>query len=158
MENFRFLLDDNIVADLEGAEGSSQKLEAMKFLAHAASPMRTGVFDELLALVRTEILSIDSRGIPTLTKDWWSKADLLLLDEMHERFGVSVDPNGKCGVAEKIRKRLDRKWARMNEGWAFASDHRDIIYDFEEFDQWRVAWEEKQRSRSEGAAGVHKFS
>jgi len=159
LENFRFLFDDETLAALEVADDNSpEKLNAMKALAHASSPKRSGVSDELLALIRTEIFSLDNRGIPTLTKDWWSKVDLLLLDEMYERFGIQADAAGKHGVAEKIRKRMERKWARTQLGFAFASDPKDIIYDYEEFDKWRMAFEEKQQSRSEGAAGVHRFN
>jgi len=158
LENYRFFFTSQTIESLESADSSLQKLEAMKCLAHAASPKQTGVFDELLALMRTEILSIDSRGIPTLTNDWWSKVNVLLLDETRERFGVSADPSGKFGVAEKIRSKLDLEWTKTARGFAFASDPKDTIYDDEEFATWRMAYEAKQQSRSEGAAGVHRFN
>jgi len=128
----------------------------VKLLAYAIS--QTGICDELLALVRTEVVSIDNRGIPKLTKDWWSKVDLLLLDEMHEHFGVQADSTGKFGIAQMVRKKLDRKWVKGHYGWSFENDPHDIIYEYEEFDEWRRAYEEKQQSRSDGVAGVHRFS
>lgn len=158
LENYRFYFTSQTIESLETADDSPQKLEAMKCLAHAASPKQTGVLDELLALVRTEILSVDDRGIPTLTKDWWSKVDFLLLSESDESFGMPVDPSGKFGVAEKIRSKLDLEWTKTARGFAFASDPNDTIYDEGEFATWRMAYEEKQQSRSEGAAGVHRFN
>ena len=130
----------------------------MQCLAYTASPLRTGILDELLALVRSETVSIDSRGIPALTKDWWSKVDFLLLDDMHERFGVRVDPTGRYGVAEKIRTKLDHEWTSTPQGFAYASEPEDTVYDFAEFYQWRTVFEEKQQSQSEGATGVHRFN
>ena len=143
---------------MEKDDASVQKLEAMKLLAFAASPLRTGILDEVLAFVRTEIMSIDDRGIPVLTEDWWSKVDFLLLDDMQRRFGVSADPNGKYGVAEKIRKILDQEWTTTPKGFAFGSDPDDVVYDFQEFDQWRIVFEQKQQAQSEGAMGVHRFN
>ena len=158
MENCQFLLSKQVIEDLEKENGSPQKLEAMQCLAYAASPLRTGILDELLALVRSETVSIDSRGIPALTKDWWSKVDFLLLDDMLERFGVRVDPTGRYGVAEKIRTKLDHKWTSTPQGFAYASESEDTVYDFAEFYQWRTVFEEKQQSQSEGATGVHRFN
>lgn len=158
MENFRFLFDDQIIADLEESDMSFQKLQAMNFLTFAASPNQTGVVDELIALVRSEILVLDNRGIPSLAKAWSTKVDLLLLDEMCERTGVRADPKGKFAVAEKIRKKLDRKWTRTPEGWAIKDDPQNIIFGHVEFDEWRLAFEDKQQTMLECNAGVNRFS
>lgn len=157
LENIWFVLDDNVAAHLEHSDQSPFKLEALKILAHVLSPSRTGLFDELLALVRTNVLAVDDQGIPALAKDWWSRVDLLLLEEMSESWGLNDDTNVKYGVAENIRKTLHRKWARSYKGWALANDKEDIIFDFEEFDEWRVAFEDKQRARSDGVDGVGRF-
>jgi hypothetical protein len=158
LENIRFIVDDSIATNLELPDQSPLKFEAIKILAHVLSPSRTGVYDELLALSRTGVLAVDDRGIPGLTKDWWSRVDLLLLDEMHESWGLQADTLGKYGVAEKVRRTLNRKWVRTDCGWALAKEDDDIVFDFEEFDEWRVAYEDKQRARSDGADGVGRFS
>lgn len=157
MENVRFIVDDTVVANLEKDDQSPFKLEALKRLAHVLSPLQTGVYDELFALIRTGVLSVDERGIPALAKDWWSGVDLLLLDDMYESWGVQADVSGWYGVAEKVRRTLNRKWVRTDCGWAFAQDQEDIVFDFEEFDEWRMAFEDKQRAQSDGLEGVGRF-
>jgi hypothetical protein len=157
LENIRFIVDDTVVVNLDEPDQSLLKLNALKILAHVLSPNQTGVYDELLALVRTGVLLVDKRGIPALAKDWWSSVEILLLDDMYESWGLQADPNGRYGVAEKVRKTLHRKWVRTHYGWAFAQDEEDIVFDFEEFDEWRMAFEDKRRAQSDGVDGVGRF-
>jgi hypothetical protein len=144
------------VAQLEAPALSAAKIQAMKLLAHVLSPNRTGVYDELLAFIRTGVFKIDDHGIPSPVKDWWLKVDMLLLEDMHEKWGVKADPEGKYGVAKKLRKLLHRKWNRSDYGWALADDD-ELIFEFEEFDEWRVAFEDKQQTRSDGVDGIGRF-
>jgi hypothetical protein len=130
-------------------------VEAMKVVAFALSPDRCGIYDELLALIRTNVLTLDDhRGIPMLAKNWWSNVDVLLLDDMWHSWGTRIDVKGNYGITANIRKLLHRKWIRSDSvGWSLVSQPDDIIFEFEEFDDWRVAFE----SRLDGVDGIGRF-
>jgi len=157
LENLRFVVDESVLAVLEAPDQPPQKLEAIKMLAHVLSPTKTGICDELLALIHTRVVSVDDRGIPSLTKDWWTRVDFLLLEDMHQKWSKVADPLGRYGVANTLRKCLKKKWVRTYRGWAFAQDEEDVVFDFEEFEDWRVAFEDKQQARDENIDGVGRF-
>lgn len=92
-----------------------------------------------------------------LTSDWYEHVDVLVLDDMNEHWGISVDPAGKFGVHETIRQTLKDKWTKKQHGWALRSDPRDIIYEFSEFDEWRDAFEDRQETKQEHTHGVGLF-
>jgi hypothetical protein len=157
LENLRFLITNEVTKNLEGPEVNALYVEGMKKLAYVLSPNRCGVYDELLSLIRTKVMHVDDRGIPVLTQDWWSHLDILILDDMWSKWGIRSDPKGTYGIADKIRKGLNRKWLRSDWGWALTPNKDDIIFEFEEFDEWRVAFEGKQQTRSEGVDGIGRF-
>lgn len=136
---------------------SKEKLAALSALATALVPDKTGVLDELMALVGMDVLRVDERGVPVLTNDWWANVDLLLLEDMNNNWALKVDPQGKFGVDDSIRKPLGAKWRRLYHGWAFADNLKEIIFDFEEFDEWREAFEEKQQEQIDDSEGIGRF-
>jgi len=129
----------------------------MTTLAHVLSPAVTGVADELRALIKTGVLHVDDRGILRLTKHWWTNVDLLLLEDMHNHWGLRADPNGKCGVEDKVRKLLMEKWCRNSSGWVMKEDPGDVVFDLEEFDSWREVFEEKQEEDFNDFEGIGRF-
>lgn len=157
LENLRFLVIDSVVSRLEHGPDKDfpQYTEDMKILGFVLT--HCGIYDELLALIRTNVVKVDSRGVPTLTPYWWSHVDILLLDEWWSNWGVQADPKGNYGVAVKVRKGLRRNWFRSDLGWALMSQKDDIIFEFEEFDEWRVAFEGKQQTVSDGIDGIGRF-
>ena len=52
---------------------------------------------------------------------------------------------------------LHRKWKRDDVGWAMHPHLDDIVFELDEFDEWRVAYEAKQQSTSEGIHGIGRF-
>jgi hypothetical protein len=157
LEDLRFAIDESVLEKLEENGQSVEKTAAAKLLAATVSPSVSGVYDELLALIRSDVLIVDSRGVPLLAKDWWTRVDILMLDEMAQRFGMRADPKGQHGICENVRKKLGRTWVRTERGWAFASDVDDVIFDFDEFDEWHQAYQEKQKNRSDGVDGIGRF-
>lgn len=154
LENIRFVLDKSVVSKLEM---DNRDAHSLKILAHVLAPSRSGICDELLALVNMDILRIDARNVPVLTDEWWTRADLLLLEEMHYNWGPTVDPDGKFGVHDTIRNLLHSKWRRMYHGWAMVDTPRDIVHEFEEYDSWREAFEDKQQAETNNAEGIGRF-
>jgi hypothetical protein len=160
LEDVRFVITDPLVSELQRYEetpSQQQHAQSLNILAHVLSPTRTGVMDELDALITTNVVVVDDRGIPKLSRDWWTRIDILVLDDMEAKWGIDIDTKGKCGVFEPIRKTLYRKWTSCDTGWALNTDIEDIVYEFQEFDEWRMAFTDKQRSRLDQADGIGKF-
>jgi hypothetical protein len=144
--------------EIDGGKKDCHCLDsAVKVLAHVISSGRTGICDELLALLRAGAIHIDDGGVFVPAKDWWSKVDFLLLEDMDENWSNAADVDGKYGISSYMRKILSKKWCRTEYGWALTSESDDIVFDFAEFDEWRAAFEEKQSARLDGAVGVGKF-
>ena len=129
----------------------------MMLLAHFLATGRSGIYDELIALIRMQAIVVQSNGIPNLAKDWWSFVDILLLDDMWTNWGLQQDENNNHGIHSRVRKSLQRKWTRNDGGWALHSYLNDIIFEFDEFDEWRVAYEAKQQTTSDGIHGIGRF-
>jgi hypothetical protein len=159
LENLRFIVTDTMITNLGQVKDSTDAMFVyhMKTLAHILSPNRCGIYDELIALIQMKVILVEPNGIPKLTKDWWSAVDVLLLDDMWNRWGVQTDVNSNYGVHSKIRKTLSRKWFRSEDGWALQPNRNDIIFEFDEFDEWRVAYEAKQQTASDGLEGIGRF-
>ena len=159
LENLRFIVTDEVLTKLEEPASADDPIyiNNVMMLAHFLSPNKSGIYDELMALIRTKVIEVQSNGIPTLAKDWWSSVDILLLDDMWNRWDVRVDEKNNHGVYSKVRKMLHRKWKRDDVGWAMHPHLDDIVFELDEFDEWRVAYEAKQQSTSEGIHGIGRF-
>jgi hypothetical protein len=156
LENVRFLLSDEEISGFAQSLNSNSYLNAVTALAHILSPQQTGICDELLSLLYKDILMIDeSRGILSLTDDWCSKVDVTLLEDMQLNWGRSVDPGGKFGIVEEVRKLADC-WDRTTEGWLLKEED-EIVFLFDELREWRKAFEHKHQVLSEGKDGIGRF-
>jgi hypothetical protein len=162
LEKLRFLVTDPVIARLEQGPGKNETslqnqlyTEDIKLLGFVLT--RCGIFDELLALIRTNAVKVDPRGVPMLSAYWWSHVDILLLDDMWRNWGTQADPKGNYGVSDMVRKGLRRNWFRNDFGWAMTSQKYDTIFEFEEFDEWRIAFEGKQQTLSDGIDGIGRF-
>jgi hypothetical protein len=154
-ENIHFVVEDGIISKVEDPIPSLEHVDALQLLLHVLSPTRSGVCDELLALIQLGVLAVDERGLPALCRDWWSNVDVLLLDDMAESWGVAADPSGKYGITDAVRMPLDEQWTKAEDGWALGEE--DIVYEDSEFDAWRAAFEDKQQAQSDNIEGVGRF-
>lgn len=158
LENIRFLIHSGVTSSIENKSASpADKSAALQALALVISPERSGVSDEILALIQIGVLRVSERGLLMITKNWWQNVDLLLLEDMRNQWGLKADPNNKCGMNEKLRATLAKKWRRGSYGWALAKDPRDIIYDTYEFDTWRQFFEDKQQEQAHLEEGIGEF-
>jgi hypothetical protein len=156
LENIRFLLDGEELSGFEQTEDSDSYLAALTALAHVLSPEQTGICDELLALCHKEILVVDeSRGTFSLQEDWYTKVDVTLLEDMQLNWGQSVDPTGKFGIVDEVRK-LSDYWDRTVEGWLLKEEN-EMVFLFDELREWRKAFEHKHEVLLEGKDGVGRF-
>lgn len=157
-ENIRFEIDDKLLSHLKFSEtpGTVEQKEAAKVLLCLADSSRTGLIDELLALHSSSILRIEN-GVPRLSSTWYANVDVLLLEEMGACWNAEADPLGRYGIHDTIRKTLSNEWVRRENGWAFSFDPVDLVYDVEEFEMWRNAFETKHEEKADDLHGVGRF-
>jgi hypothetical protein len=156
LENIRFLLDDTTIAGLSQIEDETSYYDAVKALAVSLSPNQSGVCDELLALLHTGVLTVDKiRGIPVLSSKWYSFVDVLLLNDMQINWNRTSDPVGKYGIIDEITN-LSQFWQLAENGWILKNEN-ELVYDFNDMEEWRAAFEAKHCAKIEGIDGIGKF-
>jgi hypothetical protein len=153
-ENIRFLLNDAFMSQLRAEPGNDKSIQVA--LAYLVSVERTGVLDELLALQRTGILNVKG-GVPRPSKDWYIRVGPDLLNEMEETWKPEADKGGKYCVFHKLRSKLDETWVVSDQGWALREDPDEVIYDFDEWAEWRLTFEEKREAHEEDVNGIGRF-
>ena len=125
--------------------------------AHMLSPSSSGLYDELMALVKMEVLEIHSSGIPILTFDWRSKVDLILLDDMDNYWSSDADPDGRFCINYEMRDTLEDFWIKSDYGWSTADDPNDLVFDFDVIEEWRQAFGGTLEERANCTEGVGRF-
>ena len=133
-----------------------QKTDELACIAHFLSPARTGIFDELMALVKTEVLKIE-HGVAVLTDDWVTKVDYFLLEDMDRSWSLEKDPDGKYCVNNELRSHLEGHWTKSEHGWALIDQQDELIYDFEELEEWRRTFEGKVEAKENISEGIGRF-
>ena len=172
LENMLFGLDEDFLSNLKGfafdttaknldsdsARATMKRaVEAAIVVTHLVSPERSGVLDELLSLLRSGIIVKSKHGGAILKKDWSSKVDPLLLDDMLVRWSLDADPEGKYGVNNKIRYNLASYWMRLDGAWALSEDMSEVVFTDEEFVEWRQSFEDQAQMKSNEEEGIGKF-
>jgi hypothetical protein len=163
-ENIRFALTDEVVARLSAAgkqNGNAPvSLEASSdilLMSHLLSPKRTGVYDEIMALTKMGVLGWTRDGRVVLAKDWVSHVDPLLLDDMEQHWRKRIDPVNKHCLNKSMRDELENSWNRVDGGWALSADSEDIIFRDDEWDEWRLHFQDSFVSQINEADGIEKF-
>ncbi|GKY99791.1 hypothetical protein MPSEU_000932900 [Mayamaea pseudoterrestris] len=156
LENIRFVIDEIVIKALE-SDHVEERSRALSLLSMVISPTVSGVTDELLSLCKSGVLRLDDEGIPVPTHDWWAHVDLIMLEDMHQHWGNKPDPRGLCGISNKMRKALGRKWQRNSLGWSFTNNVEQTVFDFYDYDEWRDGLELKMTSSMNFVQGVGRF-
>lgn len=159
LENIPFLINTALVNELQQNEPLvNLPPDELNSIAFAVLPTATGIVDELYALVRSSILELNEAGIPKLAPHWFSNVDVLLLDDMDSYWGIRADPTGKFGMSQHVRATLHREWEKTDEGWILVvEDPYDVVYEFAVFDEWRDAFEDKEKIKADSIEGVGRF-
>jgi hypothetical protein len=160
LEQVSFLFDTELVNEIENCNGllTNLSMNTLNIAAFAVLPSATGVIDELYALLRSSILTLNEAGIPQLAPQWFANVDVLLLDDMDSYWGIRADPTGKFGMSQHLRATLHREWKKTDEGWILVNeDPYDVVYEFAVFDEWRDAFEDKEKTKADSIEGVGRF-
>ena len=166
---------DEDVGEVGGDQAEKRKELAEKsaWLAHLCQS--SGIVDELVALIKMGILSLDgsssgasTHGVPMLTTDWKSQVDVTILNEMDALWGPTADPDGLYCVNNTLRSELEEYWIKVDAGesgngngggggWALAEEPDVLCFDFDELHEWRSAFEGKVEIHANHEEGIGRF-
>lgn len=161
-ENIRFSLTDDVVSRLAASNSKSngesvEEANDLLLMSHLLSPKRTGVYDEILALVTMGVLQRTRSGCVVLADDWQDHVDPLILIDMDLHWSKRQDPMNKHCMSKSVRAKLQRTWTRVEGGWAMSSDPDDVIFRDDEWDEWRTHFQDRFNSQINEAEGIEKF-
>ena len=125
--------------------------------AHLLYPSTSGLYDELMALLKMDVLKLDPSGIPGLAMDWYTNVDLVILEDMDRCWGSDADPEGRFCINDELRDTLEEKWVKYQYGWALADDPDDLVFDYEVIDAWREAFQGEMEEQANLAEGVGRY-
>jgi hypothetical protein len=134
-----------------------EEIEALATLSVFVGPSHSGLYDEILALVRCGVLSINGKGAMELATEWYVWVDFLILGEMADLWSTKVDPRGKYCVHERVRTDLEKNWFRVSRGWALGESRSKPVFEDDDWGEWRRAFEGKHEVIQAEADGVGKF-
>ena len=153
---FRQFEDSIVSQSPSNLKISNDILDQFCLAVHFLSPASSGLYDELIALLKMGVLKVSS-GIPVLTDDWWSKVDIIVLDDMKTSWSTSVDPDSRYCVNEELRDTLEEQWKKSDYGWAMVDNPRDLIFDFTVLDEWRETFENRLVEKANLSEGIGRF-
>jgi hypothetical protein len=136
---------------------SNEVVDQFALVIHLLSPSRSGLYDELIALLKIGILKISSSGIPVLTEGWWAKIDIVILDEMSSSWSTKADPDSRYCVNEELRDTLEERWVKSDHGWSLLENPKDLIFDFGVLDEWRETFEGRLEEKANLSEGIGRF-
>ena len=135
---------------------SNETLDLLCLAVHLLSPSGTGLYDEILALLKMEILKVRD-GIPILTPDWYTKVDIIILDDLGNAWSSEADPDGKFGINDELRDTLEEQWIKYDYGWALADDPKEIVFEYSVLDEWRETFEGRLEEKKNLVEGIGRF-
>jgi hypothetical protein len=150
--------EDSIISNSYSPfEFSNEVLDQFYLVIHLLSPARSGLYDEMIALLKMGIFKISPSGIPVLTKDWWTKIDIVVLDEMNSSWSTKTDPDSRHCVSEELRDMLEEKWVKSDYGWSLLENRKELIFDFAILDEWRETFEGRLEEKANLSEGIGRF-
>lgn len=150
-------VQSNVAKSEEEVSVQIHQAETYSWLAYLTSSYGSGIVDELSAFVKMGVLAVNSSGIPSLVEDWQNQVDIVVLSDMDGAWNKSEDPDGLYCVNEKLRAELADHWVKSDHGWALVEEPDEIIFDFEELEEWRRSFEGKVETQANHAEGIGRF-
>merc|ERR1712194_265861 len=150
--------EDSIISDSSFAlKFSSEVLDQFCLVIHLLSPARSGLYDEMIALLKMGIFKTSPSGIPVLTEDWWTKIDIVVLDDLYSSWSTKADPDSKNCVNEELRDTLEEKWVKSDYGWSLLENPKVLIFDHAILDEWRETFESRLEEKANLSVGIGRF-
>lgn len=136
---------------------SAETVEHLCLAAYLLSPASSGLYDELLALVQAGALEISTNGIPRLSKDWVTKVDVVLLQDLDAAWGTHLDPEGRYGIHPGMRDCVEEAWTKTSDGCWALDDGDDVVYDESELEEWRQFFQGQRDEQANVSDGIGRF-
>jgi hypothetical protein len=131
-------------------------LDQFCLAVHYLSPSGTGLYEEILALLKMEVVKVRS-GIPVFTHNWYEKVDILVLDDLGTYWSSDLDPEGKYCINEELRDTLEERWVKYSYGWALADAPKELIFEYGVMDEWKETFEERLEENENQSEGIGRF-
>ena len=130
-----------------------------RLVTYLSSSARTGLMDEIFALLKAKTISVDTLGVPSLSRDWYSKVEHGVLLEMDREWGVAADSlgAGRYLIPGVVKKTLRRKWRHIGGNWALSKDISTVIYSDTEYERELREFNEKRRKIIDESIGIQRF-
>ncbi|CAJ1959310.1 unnamed protein product [Cylindrotheca closterium] len=125
--------------------------------AHLLYPSTSGLYDELMALLKMDVLKLDPSGIPGLAMDWYTNVDIVILEDLDRCFGSDADPEGRFCINDELRDTLEEKWVKLEYGWAMTDDSSDLVFEYDVIDAWREAFQGEMEEQANMVEGVGRY-
>ena len=129
-------------------------------LAYLVSPQKTGLLDELKALLELSIVVRTSEhGAAILAEEWFTRVDPLILDDMDAKWSYGADPDNKYLIHHKVKRDLANYWIRGHDddAWVLQEDLSEVVFVDEEWDEWRRSFEAEKAIFADNEDGIGKF-
>ena len=150
--------EDSIVSSSHSSfDARNEILDEFCMLIHLLSPARSGLYDEMIALLKMGVFKVSPSGIPVLTEDWWTKIDIVVLDDMHTSWSTKIDPESRHCVNDELRDTLEEKWVWKRTGWSLAENPSELVFDFAILDEWRETFEGRIEEKENMLEGIGRF-
>jgi hypothetical protein len=133
----------------------SETVEQLCLAAYLLSPVSTGLYDELLALVKTGVIDISPSGIPALAEDWVTKVDYVVLQDMEDHW--KNDAMNRYCIWPAMKDMLQSEWIYEDDNWALSSDPDDVIYNVPELEEWRQFFQGQIEAQTNLSEGIGRF-
>jgi hypothetical protein len=150
------LSNDHALAMTDGLSLTPDVLDQFCLAVHYLSPSGTGLYEEILALLKMEVVKVRS-GIPVFTHNWYEKVDILVLDDLGTYWSSDLDPEGKYCINEELRDTLEERWVKYSYGWALADAPKELIFEYGVMDEWKETFEERLEENENQSEGIGRF-
>jgi hypothetical protein len=158
LKKIPFTINSKWFGNGEAAKTKQKKwAEDMISLAYLLSPKKTGLLDEVKALMQLGIVRKSKQGAAVLSKEWFARVDPLVLEDMDMKWSFEADPNNKYLINGKVKRDLANYWIRVDGAWALNEDLSELVFLDNEWDEWRRSFEDEAEKRADDEDGIGKF-
>jgi hypothetical protein len=158
LKRIPFAVNSKWFGDGEAAKTQrKQWAEDMISLAYLVSPKKTGLLDEVKALLQLGIIRKSKQGAAVLSKEWFARVDPLVLEDMDMKWSLEADPDNKYLINGKVKRDLANYWIRVDGAWALNEDLSELVFLDNEWGEWRRSFEDEAEKRADDEDGIGKF-
>ena len=156
-ELFHFLLENTFKMENLKQSGEEKFFSNEELaIVHFVSYQKTGLLHEVLTLLKSGIIKIDSQGFVDLSENWSSKVHPIILKDMCESgWSSDLDPSNKFCIHHRIRDGLSVEWSKTTMG--FTNKDSSITHFDHDYEVKRDLFENRFEAFLNEQEGIAKF-